>query len=467
LPESKKDRRMPENQKRTPLEEFEPDFTVRPEDYEPYVGKKNIEELKRLSEPIRDKGWANVNSTLIGGGVAEMLRSVVPLARGLGIDAHWYVIKGDNEFFSVTKKFHNMLQGIDMDISLEEVFHAYLNTIDENARNTFITSDLIVVHDPQPAAMVMNGVIYGNIVWRCHIDTSNPNRIVWRFLLPYINHCAAAVFTMPSFVGRGLHVPVYQITPCIDPLAEKNRQYGEAEALEILSPLFNEHDVDPDRPIIAAVSRYDIHKNQATIIRAFKDFKEEYRPDPAPYLIFVGNTATDDPEGGAMLETLKEQAGGDPDIRFMVNVDDNDRVIGSLMRYCRMFVHVSTREGFGLVVTEAMWQGAPLIGSTVGGIVEQVVDGETGFLVDPKDHRGIAERMRELLDDPEKARVMGENGRRRVRERFLLPELVRRYANLLRYYSREDRDPPDFRLSDLTYSEVINIMRPRPPFFPD
>lgn len=458
---------MPENNKRTPLAEYTPEFTVRPEDYAPFIGRESVDALKRLSEPLEGKGWSNVNSTLIGGGVAEMLRSVVPLARSLGIDAHWYVIEGSDEFFQVTKKFHNMLQGIDMDISLREIFHAYLNTIDENARNTFITSDMIVVHDPQPAAMVMNGVIYGNIIWRCHIDTSQPNAIVWRFLLPYINHCAAAVFTMPEFVGPGVHVPVYQITPCIDPLAEKNRQYEEAEALEILAPLFNRHDIDPGRPIIAAVSRYDVHKNQATIIKAFQAYMKTAKPDPAPYLVFVGNTATDDPEGGAMLEKLEDMADNDPNVRFMVNVEDNDRVIGSLMRACRMFVHISTREGFGLVVTEAMWQGAPLIGSTVGGIVEQIVDGETGYLVDPLDHEAVAKRMVDLMEDPARARAMGENGRRRVRERFLLPELVRRYAKLLRFYTREDREPPEFRLSDLTYSEVINIMRPRPPFFPD
>lgn len=458
---------MPENRRRTPLEEFTPPHTVSLDDYAPFIGAKGVEKLKRLAGPVQDKGWANVNSTLIGGGVAEMLRSVIPMARALGIDAHWYVIKGGDDFFQVTKKLHNMLQGIEMDISLEEIFHAYLNTIDENARNTFITSDLIVVHDPQPAAMVMNGVIYGNIIWRCHIDTSRPSSIIWRFLLPYINHCAGAVFTMPAYVGPGLHVPVYQITPCIDPLADKNRPYGEDEALRILSDLFNEHDVDPGRPILAALSRYDIHKNQAAIITAFKEYKAVFKPDPAPYLLFVGNTATDDPEGEAMLQALRGKAGDDPDIRFMVNVADNDRVIGSLMRLCKAFIHVPTREGFGLVVTEAMWQGAPVIGSRVGGIVEQVIDGETGILVDPLDHAAMAQGMHELLSDAEKARALGASGRDRVRRRFLIPELVRRYVTLMRFYSSVDREPPQFRLSDLTYSEVINIMRPRPPFFPD
>lgn len=454
------------NRTRFPLKQYEPEFSLSPDDYVPYIGAERVDALKRLAEPLGGKGWASVNSTFIGGGVAEMLRSVIPLARSLGIDARWYVIEGSGEFFDVTKKFHNMLQGMDLKITLEEIFHAYLNTIDENARNTFITSDMVVVHDPQPAAMVMNGIIYGNVLWRCHIDTSSPNQTVWRFLLPYINQCAAAIFTMPRFIGPGLLVPVYQVMPCIDPLAEKNRQYTEAEALDVLDPLCTEHDIDPGRPMVLAVSRYDIHKNQATIIKAFKRLRETRDLDPRPLLVFLGNTATDDPEGGAMLDSLLDMAGDDPDIRFLVNVDNNDAVVGSLMRLARCFVHVSTREGFGLVVTEAMWQGAPVIGSRTGGIVTQVLHKETGFLVDPMDVEAIAGHMADLLEDADAAQAMGRRGRDHVRDNFLLPELVRRYLTLLRFYGRIDRDPPEFRLSDLTYSEVINVMRPRPPLFP-
>ena len=458
---------MPKNQKKTPLEEYHPKFSLTPEDFEPYIGPKRVEELRRLAEPLEGKGWASVNSTFMGGGVAEMLYSVIPLARSLGIDARWFVIKGSQDFFQVTKKFHNMLQGVEQTITLEEIFHAYLNTIDENARNTFITSDMVVIHDPQPAAIVMDDVIFGNVLWRCHIDTSSPNATVWRFLLPYINHCAAAIFTMPNFIGPGLQIPVYQIMPCINPLAEKNKQYTKKQALDVLTPLFNEHDIDPDRPIITAISRYDVHKNQATIIKAFKRLREEKKFDPKPYLIFLGNTATDDPEGGAMLEKLKKQAGDDPDIRFLVNVENNDAVVGSLMHLAKVFVHISTREGFGLVVSEALWQGTPVIGSKVGGIVTQVKDGEDGFLVDPMDATAVAAHMARLLENPDQAEALGQAGRKLVRENFLLPELIRRYLLLLRLYSRVDREPPDFRLSDLTYSEVIGVMRPRPPGFPD
>jgi len=444
-----------------PMEEFEPDSTINPEEYETYIGRERLDNLKRLAEPIMEKGWVNVNSTLVGGGVAEMLRSAIPLARGLGINASWCVIRGHKGFYQVTKKFHNMLQGLDSPISLEEIFGAYLDTIDGNARNTFIASDMVVIHDPQPAAMVMNGVIFGNVLWRCHIDTSAPNQTIWRFLLPYINHYAGAIFTMPGFVGCDLQIPLYQIMPCIDPRAEKNHQHSDREALDILTPLFNEHNINPERPILAAVSRYDIHKNQGTIIKAFKQLCQVKKYDPAPYLIFLGNTADDDPEGGAMLDKLRQQAGDDPDIRFWVNVENNDQVVGALMQIARGFVHISTREGFGLVVAEALWQGTPVIGSRVGGIMKQVLDNQTGYLVDPLDVDATAAKMARLLDTPDEAAEFGAHGREHVRKCFLLPELIRRYLILLRFYTNADQEQPEFRLNDLTYSEVINVVRAR------
>ncbi|RMF88573.1 MAG: glycosyltransferase [Nitrospinota bacterium] len=449
----------PVEAKVTSLEMYEPTLTIGVEEYEPYVGASRVEELKRLAAPLQGKRWANISSTLVGGGVAEILRSLVPLARGLGIDAQWYVIRGSEEFFQVTKKFHNLLQGRDQPLSLEEIFGAYLDTIDANASNTCIVSDLVVIHDPQPAALIMNGVLFGNILWRCHIDTSAPNRIVWRFLLPYINQCSGAIFTMPEFVGPGLQIPLYQITPCIDPRSEKNRPYSRQEALAVLEPLFQEHQIDPDRPILAAISRYDIHKNQGTIVQAFQRLREERSFSPPPYLIFLGNTATDDPEGWDMLATLKEQAAEDPDIHFWVNVENNDQVVGALMHLAQGFIHVSTREGFGLVVSEALWQGTPVIGSRVGGISKQVIDGKTGYLVDPLDVEAIAARMAWLLEDREEGARLGAAGREHVRQHFLLPELMRRYLLLLRFYTGISQEPPPFRLDDLSYSEIIHTVR--------
>ena len=378
--------------------------------------------------------------------MAEMLRSVVPLARSLGIDAHWCTIKGRPEFFHITKKFHNLLQGVEQPISLEEVFGEYLDTIEENAKNACIAADMIVVHDPQPLALTGMGVLSGHVIWRCHIDTSSPHRLLWRALLPYINECSGVVFTQPQFVGPGVRKPAYEIAPCIDPLAEKNRCYTDQEALDILASLFNEYNVDPDRPILAAISRYDIHKNQATIIKAFQRLREEKKYTTPPYLIFLGNTAPDDPEGGAMLEALRQQAGDDPDIRFWVNVSNNDQVVGALMHIARVFVHVSTREGFGLVVSEALWQGTPVIGSTAGGIPKQVVDGHNGYLVEPKDVEAAARLIARFLEDSHEAEVLGERGREHVRDHFLMPELIYRYLTLLQHHIGVAPDPPHFRI---------------------
>jgi trehalose synthase len=443
--------------------EYKPGHTLEPEAYAPYIGDKRVDGLKRLADPVEGKSWTHINSTLLGGGVAEMLRSVIPLARGLGVDAHWYAIQGNETFFQVTKKFHNLLQSLEQPISLEEIFDAYLDTIDANGSHTQIASHLVVIHDPQPAALSLHGLLFGNVLWRCHIDTSSPNRMVWRFLLPYINHCSGAIFTVPQFVAPGLRIPIYQITPCIDPLAEKNHQYTDREALDILAPLFNTHNVDPERPILAAISRYDLHKNQATILKAFKRLRQERTSMPPPYLIFLGNTATDDPEGEGVLAALQQQAEDDPDVRFWVNVENNDQVVGSLMRLARGFIHVSTREGFGLVVSEALWQRTPVIGSQVGGITTQILEGKTGYLVDPLDVEMIAARMARLLEAPEEAAGLGRKGQEHVRECFLLPELLRRYLILLRFYAGNDREVPVFRLNDLSYSEVIHAVRPRHP----
>jgi trehalose synthase len=264
---------------------------------------------------------------------------------------------------------------------------------------------------------------------------------------------------VPEFIHSGIKIPLYQVFPSIDPRAEKNKQRSEREALDILAPLFNKYDVDPGRPILAAISRYDTHKNQDTILEAFKRLRQLKNYDPAPYLIFLGNTATDDPEGGAVLEELKQKAEDDHDIRFWVNVEKNDQVVGALMCVARGFIHVSTREGFGLVVSEALWQGTPVIGSRVGGIMTQVLDGKTGYLVNPMDVNAIAAKMARFLDYPDEATVLGAKGREHVRKYFLLPELIRRYLIILRSYTNVDRRMPEFRLNDLTYSEVISVVR--------
>ncbi|MGB3081542.1 MAG: glycosyltransferase [Candidatus Omnitrophota bacterium] len=426
--------------------------------YEPFIGKERLDWIKFLARPLERKVWANVNSTFIGGGVAEMLQSLVPFARGLGIDARWFVIEGSEEFFTVTKKFHNLLQGVDQPISLQEIFHAYLDTIDENTRDVEVVGHMVTIHDPQPAAIIMNGNIYGHIFWRCHIDTSNSSRKIWRFLLPYINQYEGAIFTTPEFARENIQIPTYQMYPSIDPLRAKNKHRTRKEALKVLEKIFNENNIDPERPIVAAVSRYDIHKNQSAIIEAFKLLKKEISKKIKPILIMVGNSAADDPEGMTMYEKMQKAAEGEKDIHLLLNVENNDEVIGSLLSLADCFVHVSTREGFGLVVAEAMWQGTPVVGSKVGGIVKQVENGHNGFLVEPYERAEIARAMKSILEDKPLRETLSKNAVQMVHQHFLLPTLLEKHLMLMRYCLEIDNKIPPFRMNTLTYKEITQAL---------
>lgn len=416
--------------------------------YREAVGFNKIEKLRHLATPLENKIWAHVNSTYEGGGVAEMLKSLVPLAKGLGIDAQWHCMEAHTEdFFFVTKKFHDLIQGVDQPFSAEELHGVYIDNAIKNFENYYVKADLTIVHDPQPCATSVFGNYEGPKLWRCHIDTTSANKLIWNFFLPFINHYDGAIFTDKRFVKQGVRKPVYGISPSIDPLSRKNKQLSESEARRILEPLFNKHNIDIDRPIVLAVSRYDIHKNQATIIKAFKEIKEDREVQKKnPILVMVGNTASDDPDGLAMYGQMMETRENDMDIFLLMNIENNDENIGALMRLANQFVHVSTKEGFGLVVTEALWQGTPVIGSNVGGIAQQIIENETGFLVEPFDIDQIKNKMKYLLLYPEIAHEIGKNAIEHVRDNFLLPALLEKYLLLMRYYTGIDKNPPYFQI---------------------
>jgi trehalose synthase len=410
---------------------------LKPVDIEKYmliIGAREVEEIKRLSGLLKDKTWCHVNSTFEGGGVAEMLKSVVPIAKGLGINCRWYSIEGNDNFYSITKRFHNIIQGLDQHFTIEDLLETYLETNRKNFESKRIISDMTIVHDPQPCASVVHGNYEGKMIWRCHIDTSEANEMIWNFLLPYINNYDGCIFSLREFVRQGIKKPVYQITPAIDPLTVKNRQRSTEEAYEILSTFWSKYNIDPDRPIILAVSRYDIHKNQEQIIKAFKKLKKDTSiRDLKPILIIVGNSATDDPEGMEMYRKINETADNDPDIYPLLNIENNDENIGALMKVARIFIHISTREGFGLVVTEALWQGTPVIGSDVGGIKLQVINGKTGYLVNPLNVSNIVIFMKYLLTNPDERERLGYNAIEYVRENFLITTLIKKYLILMRF----------------------------------
>jgi trehalose synthase len=272
------------------------------------------------------------------------------------------------------------------------------------------------------------------MIWRCHIDTSEANEMIWNFLLPYINNYDGIIFSQRSFVRRGIKKPVYQITPAIDPLTVKNRQHTEKESYDTLSGISSQYNIDLDRPIILGVSRYDVHKNHERIINSFIKLKEDKSIlNLKPILIIVGNSSTDDPEGMKMYRKIKEVVNNDHDIYLLLNIENNDECVGALMKIAKIFIHISTKEGFGLVVTEALWQGTPVIGSDVGGIKLQVINGKTGYLVNPYNINNIVIFMKYLLTNPEESERLGYNAIEHVRENFLITTLIKTYFILMRF----------------------------------
>jgi len=377
-----------------------------------------VDMLYRASERVRDKRFTHVNSTRLGGGVAEMLHRLLPLLNDLGIVTRWEVIQGDEEFFRVTKGFHNALQGQGQPVTPEMREH-YLETNRRNATRLDLGGDLIFVHDPQPAALIAHRNS-GVWIWRCHIDVSHPQRQVWNFLRPLISRYDGAVFSLPRFAQR-LAIPQYLVYPSIDPLSDKNRDLPEEEIDAIMARL----GVPRDKPILLQVSRFDRFKDPLGVIHAYRMVK---RHDECR-LVLAGGGAADDPEGPKVLAEVEAAAAGDPDVHVLVLPDDAHLEINALQRAATIVLQKSTREGFGLTVAEAMWKGKPVIGGFAGGITVQIVYGTTGYTVNSVE--GAAFRARYLLNNPELARRMGENGREYVRRNFLITRHLTDLVTLL------------------------------------
>ncbi len=362
----------------------------------------------------------HINSTRTGGGVAELLQSAVPIWNQLGIGTSWEVIQGDQAFFEVTKAMHNALQGLKARLSSAMLQH-YREVNRENARRFDWETDFVVVHDPQPAFMIEDMHPRAkHWIWRCHIDASRPDRQVWRFLRDAVRQYDASIFSMANF-SQNLPHPQYLIPPSIDPLAEKNRELSPEEINAVLERL----QVETDKPIILQVSRFDSFKDPVGVIQAFRLVR---RQTPCK-LVLAGGEATDDPEGPRIFAAVQEAALGEPDIQLLLLPPDSHHEINALQRGANIIVQKSIREGFGLTVTEAMWKGKPVIGGAAGGIVMQVQDYYTGFLVHSPE--GCAFRIRYLLHRPEMARRLGQKAREFVRQHFLMTRNVRDYLTLM------------------------------------
>lgn len=398
--------------------------SVRLMDYEPIVGAQTLEELYLLAEGLRERKIKMVNSTAVGGGVAEILSRLVPLLNELGVSTQWEVVKGGEDFFEVTKKIHNALHGEQLSLTprMKEVF---LEVNRENLRNTNFDQDVVVIHDPQPIAYIeMRDRTQAKWVWRCHIDISNPDEEVWEFLKGYVEQYDVAIFSSPRFSKR-LPIPQFLFFPSIDPLSDKNRDLEP----EFIDQVLDQFHIPRDKPIITQISRFDRLKDPIGVIKAYRMAKRYIDCR----LVLAGGGASDDPEGEAVLSEARNEAEGDPDIHILLLPPTSSLEINALQRASTIILQKSIREGFGLTVSEALWKKKPVIGSAVGGIPAQIIPKFTGALV--YSIEGAAYQIRYLLSHPEVAKKLGEYGHEFVKEEFLITRNLRRYLLLFHVLS--------------------------------
>jgi len=391
-------------------------------DYTHLVGRSLVEEVRELAEPLRGRRVVHLSATAFGGGVSEILYTLVPLMRDVGLEVEWQVIYGREEFFNATKLMHNALQGSPQDLT-EEQWATWFQYNEMNARELAREWDVCVVHDPQPAAMrALAGEKAAAWIWRCHIDVSTPNPATLGRLLPYLTEYPASLFHVPGYVPTGMDGGVNIVPPAIDPLAPKNMALSRQDAVFVCQ----QFGIDPTRPLMCQVSRFDPWKDPLGVIDAYRIVAGE-RPDVQ--LALVGAMASDDPEGWDFYNSTLEHAAGDPDIHILNNFNNVGAIeVNAFQSLADVVIQKSTREGFGLTVSEALWKGRPFIGGRVGGIPLQVQDGVTGFLVSSPEE--CAERTLGILNDPALGHDLGRQGKEHVRANFLTPRYLRDYLRI-------------------------------------
>jgi trehalose synthase len=387
-------------------------------DYTHLSGRGVVDEIRELAEPLQGKRVLHVSATAFGGGVSEILYTIVPLMRDVGLDTSWQIIMGREEFFNATKLLHNSLQGDPSTLSAEQwdLFDEYNRMNAEALKGDW---DFVIVHDPQPIGMRHGAKERAkHWIWRCHIDLSNPNPEPIERLLPLMSEYDASVWHMEQYVPAGLngHGGIQIVPPAIDPLSPKNMALSADDA----SYVCEQFGIDVDRPLLCQVSRFDPWKDPMGVIDAYRQATESV---PELQLALVGSMATDDPEGWEFFQSTYEYADSDPDIKILNNLNNVGAIeVNAFQSQADVLMQKSTREGFGLTVTEGLWKGRPMIAGNVGGIPLQIVDGESGFLVESAEQ--AAQRTVEILEDPGLGKHLGRAGKERARERFLSPRLL-------------------------------------------
>ncbi len=388
------------------------------EEYVRFIGEGSLAELEKIAEELKGIKVLHVNSTKLGGGVAEILYRMVPLMNELGIETRWEVIRGDIEFFKVTKKIHNLLHLSEGEKLTNEDIITYMKYTYENVSSIDTKDfDVVFIHDPQPLGLIVKKKKGQKWIWRCHIDISTPDEETWKFLEMFVNGYDAVIFHIPEFVRGGVKPPAFVIPPSIDPLHDKNKDLKE----DYIRYVLEKYRIDPERPIILQVSRFDRLKDPFGVIDAYRLVKTRYDCQ----LILAGSFATDDPEGEKVYNEILEEKGSDPDI-FVLNLPPNSHMeINALQRAATVVVQKSLREGFGLVVSEAMWKYKPVVGSNIGGIRRQIINGVTGYLINSVE--GTAFRIKQLLANEKQRLKMGTNAHERVRHSFLITRHIKDY----------------------------------------
>jgi len=384
------------------------------EDYEPLIGTKAVERICRKAESLRDIHIVNISSTYYGGGVAELLSSLTLLMNKAGIRTGWRVIQGRPDFFSVTKKMHNALQGGAINLT-ELKSRIYEEVAYENAVRVHLDHDIVIVHDPQPLPMVCHHRKKSPWIWRCHADLSDPNPELWAYIAPFVDRYDAVVMSLPEY-AQNLKTPQRFIMPAINPFSTANKELTEDEIEDRIA----RYGIPTDLPLIVQISRFDKWKDPQGVIEAFRRARKQVDCT----LVLLGNVATDDPEGQEVFEAICECA----EERIHVLSVQDSALVNALQRCATVVLQKSIREGFGLTVAEAMWKGTPVIGGRVGGIKHQIEDGETGFLVDNVEQ--AAERIVQVVRDENLRRRVGHRARESVRQRFLMARLMEDWLNL-------------------------------------
>jgi trehalose synthase len=388
---------------------------TRIEDYEPLVGTESVARIKGKAKALKDLHVVNVNSTYYGGGVAELLTSVTLLMNSVGIKTGWRVIQGAPDFFSITKKMHNALQGGSINLSKRKT-QIYEEIIYENVvRNHLDNHNMVIIHDPQPLPMIQHYKKNGPWIWRCHIDLTNPDRKLWKYLTLFIEKYDAVILSIQDYKQK-LKTPQIFIMPAIDPFSILNREMSENDIKERLA----HYHIPTDLPLVVQISRFDKWKDPEGVIQAFKLARRKVDCT----LVLLGNVATDDPEGSQVYESLLDCR----EERIIILSHQDTALVNALQRKAAVVLQKSRREGFGLTVAEAMWKGTPVIGGNVGGIRYQIQDGVNGFLVSSVEQ--AAERMAQLLRNEKLRRRMGKKGKETVRKNFLLTRYVEQYLDL-------------------------------------